>query len=446
MKVLNLKGLLIITVFLLSVQLIGGMVISPLIGSAVVQGLNKAAGTRISAGTIRLWPLTLSFGIRDLRVFDPDNEDIRIARIEKASFRISPLRLLSKRLVLSRVTLSGAQIDLKGEPDGSFNIQRLARGERSVEQAARRKGIFDQLKGKQDWFGRIYSIIKDRTSREALEEKKEEQKRSRQIKRQVRELPKGRRVKFTTPSDEFLFQVKDLQIIRSTVNIVTKDKENVSVNNANIHIRDLGIDPLRGARFDRLRFSGEVGTKGGSAGSFSFDFNQYFRHGTQSIRCDLSAKDIDLSAVKFLYAESLPVNFIKGRITLDSKTEILDSSLRSKNSFTIRDHNIVPGPGSKFYGGVVPLTSICDALNNVDPIEMRFSVTGTVDSPEFQGFHDSLMSLVKAHLDDIGSRIKDSGIRALTGLISGDAGAEGEGDGSGTNAFNTLKGLFGRED
>ncbi|MCK4852187.1 MAG: AsmA family protein [Candidatus Omnitrophica bacterium] len=401
MKVLNIKGIVILAVILLVIQLVSGLIISPALGPLIIDNINKAAGTKISVGKISVWPLTLSCSLKDVKVFDPDREEQRIAWIRKASLRVSPLRLLSKQVVLSSMRISGAEIDLKSEPDGSFNVQKLARGTEAGKAPAGKTGIFDRLKGKKDWFGRIYNMIKDSSSKETVEKKRTGQKEARKVKKEVQDLPKGRRVLFKTLSDEYVFQIRDFVIKNSSLKLETADKQHISIEKAAIVIKNLGIDPVKGACFDRLSIQGNMTKEGRSAGTFDLDYAQSFRRDRQRTVIDVSAKNIDLAAVNFIYEDSLPVDFTKGTITIRSDTTIINDGLDSANSIILKDHNCVAKSGRQMMVGVIPLTTVCNVLNKIDPVKLKFKIAGTVENPRFKDLQDILISLVKPYLTDV---------------------------------------------
>jgi uncharacterized protein involved in outer membrane biogenesis len=442
MKIINVKGFMILVTILLAIHLSVGLLLSPILGSAIVEGINKAAGTKISVERISVWPLTMSCSLKDLKVFDPDDETQRMALVRSTSIRISPLKLLSKQIVFSSVTVSGARIDLRGEPDGSYNIQKLARPKETEKAAAERKSLFEQLKGREDIFGKIYEIIKSRFSKKAAEEKKEELKKAKVVKREIKPLPKGRLVDFTTASDDYIFQIRNFAVKDSTVNILTADAEGISIDNADIIIKNLGIDPRRGARFDKLHIGGKVDKDGASAGIFRLDYSQSMSVKRQSMVADLSAKDIDLSAVRFIYSDSLPVNFEKGIVSISSRTSIVDGELDSKNSLSLRGHTLVPGSGQKLTMGVVPLPALCEALNKVDPLDMKFKITGTVENPQFSGFQEVLMEIIKPYLTDVTKQLQEKGTKAITDLLRKGAGGEASDDDDASDAVDSLKSLF----
>ena len=445
MKVFNAKGIIILAVILLVIQLGVGLVISPILGAVVISNLNKAASTKITVGKVSVWPLTLSCSLKDLKVFDPDNESQRMAWIKKASVRVSPLRLLSKQLVLSHVTISGAEIDLKGEADGSFNVQKLARGEEAAKAPAKKSSIFSGMGGKRDLFSQIYSMVKGSSSKEAVQQKTAEQAEEKKITREVQELPKGRRVLFKTLSDEYVFQIRTFAIKNSSLKIETADKQKVSVEKASIIIKNLGIDPAKGARFDALNVKGNINKEGVSAGTFNMEYTKRLKKNEQITDIDISAKNIDLAALSFIYADSLPVDFTKGMITISSDTKIINDDLDSKNSIVLKDHNVVPGSGKQGMVGMFPITVICDAMNKVDPLNMKFKITGTLENPQFKGFQDILLEILKPYLTSMLTEgIEGKGKEALGGLLGGGVKAESATDteDSATKAADAIKSLF----
>ena len=135
--------------------------------------------------------------------------------IKKASIRVSPIALIAKRLVLADFAVKGAVIDLKGEPDGSFNIQKIAEPK---GKEAPKKSIFDRFKGKQDWFSRIYDMIKDSSSKEASEKKIIEEAEARKPKKEVVELSRGRLVEFKTRNDQYAFMIRSIVVKNSRIN------------------------------------------------------------------------------------------------------------------------------------------------------------------------------------------------------------------------------------
>ena len=449
MKIINVKGIGILVAILIVVQLVFGLLISPFVGKIVIEQLNKHAGTKISVGKISVCPLTLSCTLKDLKVYDPDNDKERLAHIKKASLRLSPLRLLSKQIVLSSFNVSGAEINLKGEPDGSFNIQKLARTE--DQKTAQKGSILDRFKPKKDWFSRVYDMIKKDSSKESKEKKQQEQKEAKKVKREIEKLPRGRRVFFNTLSDDYIFQIRSLSIKNAKINLETAEGDGVSVDKASVSMKNLGVDPVRGARFDKLSVDGALTKDGEAAGQFDFDYAQSFRGDAQKTLCSVSTKNINLPAVAFIYRDSLPVTFSKGLISINSKTNIVNGALDSDNSFTLKEQNIAPKQGQQVGIGIIPLPTLCEAMNQVDPLTLKFQVTGTVDNPQFTGFQDSLMQLVKPYIADMTKQLQEKGVGAVKSFIqeklggetAAGGGAEGAAEESAaSNAVDSIKSLF----
>ncbi|MEA3489388.1 MAG: AsmA family protein [Candidatus Omnitrophota bacterium] len=446
MKLLNIKGIAILAALLIVFQIAFALIISPILGSAIIDSINEHADAKVTVEKVTIWPLTLSCSLKGLKVFDPDNEKQRMVLIRKASIRVSPLGLLSKRLVLARVSISGAEIDLKGEPDGTFNVQKLARSQKAEQKAAPRRWTVTGFRPKKDWFGRIWNMIKSTSSKEAIEKERVEQKESERIERDVQELPKGRRVFFKKVGEEHLFQIRDFVIKDSRLDIETKTAKGVSVEGVKIIIKGLGLDPVKGARFNRLDIKGRVNKDGAHAGTFNFQYSKSYKRNTQKAACDLTADNVDLTAVGFIYEDSLPVDFTAGRISIKSRTAFLNDAIDSKNVLTLREQNLVP-KDRRLTVGIIPLPAVCEALNQIDPVTLRFQITGTVDKPQFKGFQDTLMAIIKPYLTNIAENIKKQGVKAIGDLFKGQTGGTSKDSPSsteeGTNALDSIKSLFG---
>ena len=122
-KILNIRNLVILIVLLAVFHFGVGLVVSPMINSLLVDKINQYSGIKLSIEKAALWPLTLSCSLKSLKVFDPEKTDERIVLVQDASAYISPWGLLSKRLVVSSLRMNRAEVNLEGEPDGTFNIQ-----------------------------------------------------------------------------------------------------------------------------------------------------------------------------------------------------------------------------------------------------------------------------------------------------------------------------------
>ncbi|MFH1996744.1 MAG: AsmA family protein [Candidatus Omnitrophota bacterium] len=444
MKIFNIKGIIIAAVIFTVVQVVVAMVISPILKPIVIEAINKNSDAKISIEKVTVWPLTLSCSLKDLKIFDPDDQKERIALVKSASVKISPLGLLSKRLIVSRLSVAGAEINLKGEPDGSFNVQKLARP-KDEKKSASKTGVFGGIKGKKDWFGRIFEMIKKKSQKGSVEKEAAEQKASGSLTREVEELPHGKRVRFVSPGDRYVFQIRDLTIKNSSVKLDNGSGLTVDVENAALYVKNLGLDPVAGARFDKLGAKGALRKGDAPAGSFDLDYSQSFKRGSQTQTADLSAKDIDLAAVAFIYEDSLPVEFTKGTLSLHSSARIVDGNLDSSFSLTMKDHAVRSSNNSQMVG-VLPLPMVCEALNKVDPVVMNFKITGTVDRPQFEGFQKILLDLVKPYAANVTENIKKEGLKAIGNMFKKDPSSPQEGASSedaASNVAGSLKSIFG---
>jgi len=419
MKILNVKGIAIVAAVLLILHFASGLVLSPLLAPAVMNAINDRTAAKIMVEKAVVWPLTLSCSFEGLKVFDPDNENVRIVLVEHASMKLSLLALLSKRVVINDMVLDRAYIDLIGEPDGSFNIQKLARAK---GETGPKPGLLDIFKGKKDLFTRIYDIVKKKSA------KTEQVKKTGKVERKIQDLPRGRRVNFIRPKDQYLFEINNLEVKDSRLNFTAETGETIEVDRAGINIKGLKVDPVTGTGFNKIAAKGILSKGGKTAGNFDVHYSQNVTAERQTVGFDISAKEIDMTAVKFIYKNSLPVDFEKGLLSINSRTDITNGALRSEDALTLEGHKVIPKNTGQVVG-FVPMPALCDAINQVDPFKMKFKIGGTAEKPELSGFEDVLLSVVKPYIGNIAKNIEKEGIKALTGLLGKDAASGGQTEG-----------------
>jgi hypothetical protein len=377
-KALNLKNLIILTVVLAVIHFGVWLLISPMLSSFVIAKINKLTGPKLYIEKANIWPLTLSLSLRNLKVFDPGKENQRIAQIGEASVYLSPLGLLSKRFVLSDVRLNNAEINLESEPDGTFNIQKLTQAKKAEE---KKKAIvpIEITKEKIDWFGRVYSILKNRLSKDALEKQK---------------------------AERYLIEIKTLEINNAYINLKSRDGRSVEVDKAKIILGNVGYDPELGFRVGRFNIAGNLKNQGAEAGEIEFLYLKTLNKHPQCTEFDIDLKNVNLDAVRFIYEDSLPVAVKKGSLNLKSKTILINDNIDSKNELSLKNHELAPKSGLDSSRGFMPVSVICEALNSVNPLKLNFEITGTVEKPEFSGFMKSLLEIVKPNFKNIGETLK----------------------------------------
>ena len=63
------------------------------------------------------------------------------------------------------------------------------------------------------------------------------------------------------------------------------------------------------------------------------------------------------------------------------------------------------------------LASLCEAINAVQPFELKFDIVGTVQKPEFKGFKESLMAITKPYLMNLKDTVINDGVNAIKNLL-----------------------------
>ena len=391
-KRINIPGIIALIVVLGAIQLGVGYFVSPMLKETIVRGINDQANAKIELERLRIWPLTLSTSIKGLAVYSKSGNE-KIADIKNASLRLSFWALLSKRVVLSSVNLTNAEIFLKRSSDGSLNIAEAGKSPREAKKPLH-AFITDRFKTKKDWFGTVYSAIKKVSSKEAADKKKEERKNAKKVTREVIEFPKGKIVQFKTIRDDYLLEITSLNIKNATIHMEQGADTLIDIENASIKMKKVVMDPLKGARFDALLMSGTLKKDKKLAGKFSLKYAESYGLGKFKTEFDFSGMSIDMNSVAFVYSDSLPVAIEKGALDISSKTEITDGALNSRNSLSLKDHQIAEKSGQKLTVGQFAMPLIVAALNKVNPIELKFNIGGTIDNPAFSGFQESLQKLI----------------------------------------------------
>ena len=100
--------------------------------------------------------------------------------------------------------------------------------------------------------------------------------------------------------------------------------------------------------------------------------------------------------------------------------------------------------------GTATMPIICQALNEIDPVKLKFTITGTMDNPKFDGLGESVEKLVKPYIQE---NIKKQGESLIKGLFdqgtketteaAAQKGENSQEDAT-EQAVNAIKGLFGK--
>ena len=402
-------------VILIVIQFGVGFVVSPFLSSFLIKQISKNTPAKISIDRVNIWPLTLSFSMKGLKIFDPQNTAERLIWVQGVSMRVSPLGLLSKRIVVAEANLNDAEISLKGMPDGSFNIQNL--GKPAQEKPA--APLLETFQKKKDLFGRAYDLLKKRSSKKAVSEAKTQQKTAKLTTTQVTNLPHGKRVDFKRGRDLYLLEIRGMDLKNVTVHVKSESGQTVDLDKARIKLAGLGVDPENAVHIDSLHLAAGIAKEGKPAGRVELTYSKRFSQNALRTELDSNLKDVDLAAVSFIYEDSLPVSVPQGTLNLRSLTSIVDEALDSKTSLSIKDAHFAPKSGMGSVSGLVTGPVLCEALNTINPVNLNFDIKGTVENPEFSGFKDSVMNLVKPSLANVQEKVKSQAAGFLSNLLKG---------------------------
>jgi hypothetical protein len=300
-------------------------------------------------------------------------------------------------------------VDLKGEPDGTFNIQKLARAKEAQKEKTPGSIIDTAIKNK-DWFARIYDIVKRKASAPGGQPQQAKDVKAKPAGPEVKDLPKGRRVDFKAASGRYLLEIDDVKINNAVINIQSEDGNSLQITGARLEFGKVGIDPQNGARLGRFGISGDIKSKGVMAGSLDA---LYLKRNAKDSEFDVKLKDIDLNVLRFIYQDSLPVQINRGTLSLESECKIIGTAIDSKNSLVLINHELVAKDTQEESKGFMPASMICGTLNQINPVKLDFDIGGTLEKPEFKNFQKSLMNLVMSNTKAIQFQLQDKAFEAI---------------------------------
>lgn len=453
MKFLNIKNIVVMLVILVLIHFTVGLLVSPKLGEFIVGKINQYSRAKIHCERLNIWPLTLSVSFKNLKVFDPENTDKRIAEIKEASAYLSLLGLLSKRLVLSEIKISCANINLEGEPDGTFNIQKITQP-KTPGKPVQPLGVVEGVFQKKDWFIKGYDLLQKKFSSGAIKKEKAKAAEAKKITKTVALLPKGRRVHFKL-KDSYLLQIKRLIVTGSYLDLKNQDGRSVQVEDARIELSNAAFDSELGFRLGKAEVEGKIKNAGVAAGSLKFAYKSTFSKDDHKAQFNFGLKEVNLDALRFIYENSLPVEIVKGTLDITSETLLDNGNISSTNQLSLSNHELKPKGLTASSDISMPMPLLCQALNNINPLRLEFTISGAVEKPQFKDFTHSLMNMVKPNLKNIGQVIKgevaNKGIAAVLEAFSGKKEDTGEGASTGAgkekssaqNAINALQSIFG---
>ncbi|MFH0732608.1 MAG: AsmA family protein [Candidatus Omnitrophota bacterium] len=409
-KRLNIRNIVIVLATLALTHFSVGLLISPKLGGLLVEKINKYSQAKIYIERVNIWPLTLSISLKNLKISDPQNINNKIIEIKQASVYASPLGLLSKRLVLSGIRIDSANINLEGEPDGTFNIQKITRPKASAKPITP-QDVLESVMQKKDWFTRAYGLLKKKFSSHPAPGKEKN------ITKTIISLPKGRRVHFKL-KDSYLLEINSLTATGSYLDLKNQDGRSVQVENVRIELGSIGFDPELGLRLGKVEVKGQIKNSGLAAGSLKFFYQSSFNKDGRKAQFNFILKDVDLDALRFIYEDSLPIEIAKGTLDLTSDTVLNNDAIDSTNQLTLSNHELKPKGLIENPDLFMPLPLLCEALNNINPLSLNFTISGTVDNPQFGGLMRSLADLVKPNLKNIGQMLKSEAVKkGIAGVI-----------------------------
>lgn len=361
-RFLRFKIFIAAAAFLLIADAIAAYRFSPAFTRIFEEAVKKRANAEISVKDIRFHPLFLSFSAKELEIFDLEKHS-RVLYARRVSGRLGVTSLFMKRVFLSDLVLDKAELEVSKDEHGILNIEKIAqpRQEAVDSGAPAEPEKFYGAKHK-GWFFNLYQRIKFAVERRA----QAQQARS----KSVFKIKKAR--------------VKGAQIVLKGPTINLPPFQDVEVV-----IRNLRWLESNEAYFDSISARGVFKT--GRKGRFNIQIN--WKNKEAEIFAMLI--NFDMASLRPVYANSLPVYFEKGYLTLRSHSRLSVQKLYSKNRVRMDSCRMIPtliwSPETQAF---------IDALNRHPNFDIQFTITGTLEQPSFEGFEESILAVVKGDFNE----------------------------------------------
>lgn len=312
---------------------------------------------------------TGSLDLTGISVQDPKKPQENILEIPSLTLDAGMLPLLEKRVVFNVVVIKEASLHVEREPDGTLNVDNFTSGWNAADYLKWAAQYADKV----DWLGLLQHFV-DYLG----------QPRPRKSPADLSRYVGGRSFLGFRPS----FAVERLEIGR--VHLTLEDVQDPGeglppVTLLEVELSDLALP----ARLNRdpitLRLKGRIGDDPDSAFLLSASFDN--RREVTDHRYAFELTKIDLTRFLNLYATTLPVDIVSGRVTLSAGITIHGDDVLGEISLLLEDFRLAEREGHPLFGLSPELSSrAVEGINRYTeslPIVIGFLVDGDTVSPQF---------------------------------------------------------------
>ena len=287
--------------------------------------------------------------------------------------------------------------------------------------------------------------MKSKGSTESREQQKELKVKQKEVSTEIEVLPQGRRVSFETVRSGYLFEIQKIYLRNIKIKLQPLRVKPVDIDHGIVSIKGVYFDPEQGVNLSSAKVSGILVQDEKFKGKISLLYKSGFKRGDLITEIKAKTDDVDLPALAFIYYDSLPVIIDKGFLSLDSNTVIINDTINSKNSMTFTDHQVRAKSPNSMVAGFAPMSAVADAINQVNPFRINFTITGTLEHPKFEGLKESLKQLIQPYIAKMMKELQQEGVNALTKAITKQGGSSTGGESEAVDqAINALKGFLNR--
>ncbi len=338
----------------LSISIIGKVIIEKKAGEILER--------KVRLGSFGFNLLTGTVGLRNLEIPNEKGfQEKNLFRMGKFSLRISLLPLISRRIVIQKISILKPEITIEMDKKGRINIQELLKGLTKEEGEVKGKAKAEaKAKGKG---APAPAVLPDFSLKELI------------VKKGKIVFADGK-VGQTNKVDNIMITVSGFSTQSPPDSLDTEFKMEANVSTPH---------PAEIKSWGRGNFLGE---------KISFEAN-------------FELDKLEISHFSPYYKEQLPATVNSGTFNINSKTSCKKSILDSQNHVLMKDLKLTPYKEGKMMFLGVPISQIVEFLrSNQGRIEFDLPVTGDLENPQY-----SILSVVgqvfrHALKDKVGGQVK----------------------------------------
>lgn len=393
--------------------LIAAIVVPFFAGTAATSTVSWVVGTDVAVSDSSFNLLTGGLTLTDFAIQDPEAQDENLIAVPELRIDVGLLPLVSDRLVLNSVEISDARMHVKREPDGTLNLDNASARWNVEEYLEWATTYADSV----DWLGLLRKLASYVGEWKPLAPRDDP----------YAAYGGGR----TFPASRPRFSIERLEIGRILITLEDEvapsdDGAMPPITMLEVEISNLAFPAVLRTEPIELSLHGQWGDDPDSGFSLSATFTPSGDGHVSYV--EFALRRIDLPRLSQIYATTLPVQIVSGRVSILGHIRLDDTMADGETSFLLEDLRL-QATSDRLVFGLPPETSerVIEGINRYAeevPIVFGAPIGGTPDSPQLQ-WEASLLQIAREGLMMAGRRELDRVIEELGGRVDRLGGVDG---------------------